>query len=194
MSETAFTASIVPNESLAAYVVPAFGSNGRNGAGRLLVAEGDRMPDMVLRWRKDVIQPYLDALQSALVSRLDAAGSRKPEGTDHRPGKLPEGAGLPDQPPGAARRDAQHRVGTRAPRPLPRPAHRHRTAGLTPHSAATGEPFEDTYRWTLPDGRHVWMLDRARATRWDPERREGEFHGAMVDVTDLMEGRVSREG
>ena len=59
---------------------------------------------------------------------------------------------------------------------------------------ATGEPFEDTYRWTLPDGRHVWMLDRARATRWDPERREGEFHGAMVDVTDLMEGCVSREG
>ena len=68
------------------------------------------------------------------------------------------------------------------------------SSDLMAHSAATGEPFEDTYRWTLPDGRHVWMLDRARATRWDPERREGEFHGAMVDVTDLMEGRVSREG
>ena len=60
--------------------------------------------------------------------------------------------------------------------------------------AENGDPFEDTYRWILPDGRTVWMLDRARATRWDPERREGEFHGVMVDVTDLVERRVSRGG
>ncbi|MFM8943789.1 MAG: PAS domain-containing protein, partial [Actinomycetota bacterium] len=58
--------------------------------------------------------------------------------------------------------------------------------------AETGEPFEDLYRWILPDGRTIWMLDRARATRWDAERREGEFHGVMVDVTDLVEGRATR--
>jgi PAS domain-containing protein len=62
----------------------------------------------------------------------------------------------------------------------------------TRHCAETGEPFEDLYRWFLPDGRTIWMLDRARATRWDAERREGEFHGVMVDVTDLVEGRATR--
>ena len=69
-----------------------------------------------------------------------------------------------------------------------------RVFGGTRRSTETGASFEDLYRWILPDGRTIWMLDRARATRWDPERREGEFHGVMVDVTDLVEGRVSREG
>ena len=69
-----------------------------------------------------------------------------------------------------------------------------RVFGGTRRSTETGASFEDLYRWLLPDGRTIWMLDRARATRWDPERREGEFHGVMVDVTDLVEGRVSREG
>jgi len=91
--------SHAPDEALVDWLLDSlyacFDQPRRRAVLKLLVAEGDRVPDMVLRWRKDVIQPYLDALQSALVSRLDAAGSREPEGTDDRPGTLQEDAGLP---------------------------------------------------------------------------------------------------
>lgn len=60
-------------------------------------------------------------------------------------------------------------------------------------STSEGVPFEESYRWVTPDGRTRWILDHAVPTTWDPVRRSGHFVGMMVDVTDLMEGRVSPE-
>lgn len=50
-----------------------------------------------------------------------------------------------------------------------------------------GTPFEDSYRWVMPDGRIRWMLDRAVPTTWDATTRNGQFVGLMVDVTDVIE-------
>lgn len=59
-------------------------------------------------------------------------------------------------------------------------------------SATEGVPFEETYRWVRPDGRTYWVIDRNVAWTWDGETRSGEFRGAIMDITDLMEDRLRR--
>lgn len=48
---------------------------------KLLVAEADRVPTMVMRWRQEVVQPYLDALQEVMRHRLaSGTGQADPAG------------------------------------------------------------------------------------------------------------------
>ncbi|MFM7719193.1 MAG: PAS domain-containing protein [Actinomycetota bacterium] len=58
--------------------------------------------------------------------------------------------------------------------------------------ATEGIPFEEVYRWVRPDGRTFWVIDRTVPWTWDGATRSGEFRGAMMDITDLMEDRLRR--
>ena len=52
--------------------------------------------------------------------------------------------------------------------------------------SSSGRPYELHYRFLHPDGREIWVRDRATPYR-DPETGEGRWMGALEDVTARVE-------
>ena len=57
--------------------------------------------------------------------------------------------------------------------------------------AAADRPYEMHYRFLHPEGRDVWVRDRATPYR-DPETGERRWMGALEDVTDRVEAEQAR--
>jgi PAS domain S-box-containing protein len=63
------------------------------------------------------------------------------------------------------------------------PHDRQRVFAATMRSEATGDPFEQEYRYLARDGRIVWVLDQARLIARDRKGQPKLFQGVFLDIT-----------
>jgi PAS domain S-box-containing protein len=63
------------------------------------------------------------------------------------------------------------------------PHDRDRIVAATEHTARTGEPFQEEFRYLAKDGRIVWVLDRATLLERDERGRPLILQGVTMDIT-----------
>jgi adenylate cyclase len=69
------------------------------------------------------------------------------------------------------------------------PHDRERVEEASDHSARTGEPFSEEYRYLAKDGRVVWVLNRASLLARSEDGRPDLFQGVMLDITARKEAQ-----